>query len=430
MRMLPGFLVSLLIVLGSCREPETGLDVLNPNDAIELKLDTSQLVWSSQGFEDSVRTDELTSNLLGTCHDPLIGTVKAEVYTQFRVAVSSSDFGSNPRPDSLVLSLKYRGAYGDVTAQNGVQKFQVYRLTESISLPSTYYSNDSLQYEPDPIGETGFIAPRLEDSINVFGRKQAPQLRIHLSPGLAQEFMDNRDKLTTSEAFLDFFKGVMIRSVTPDQSPGTGAILDFNLIGGANLEFYFSNDTSTTNSLLTVFVVNQNCARFNRFIHKYPEEIFAMAQSPALAQDHVFSSAMAGLRARVDFPSLASWKGNRNILVSQARLIVPVDPEYIGKYPVNAKLDLVTKSDAGQLLNSPDMLAGSDYAGGTFDNKLNQYSFNVTKYVQAQLNGKPNNGLFLQAVGTGVSSFRVRMNGGGHPQKPMKLELLYQILPQ
>jgi hypothetical protein len=425
---LPGILLSALLIAG-CKKPEFGSELLNPDDAVTLFADSSLAIRTTLEREDSVRADELSLSLLGSFHDPLLGSVSAGIFAQLRMPASNLSFGNNPQADSLVLVLPYNGGfYGDISSAKGTQRFQVYRLTETLFIDSVYYSNDTAAYESVPIGDTGPVIPAPADSIVVNGIKQRPQLRIRLSNELAQLFLNNPGNFTDNTVFLDFFKGLFIKSTLPEDLPGNGAILDFRLTTGSGMELHYHNDTE--DSLLVAFNINENSARFTSIKRNYSPEVINLLSTPALAQEKSFAANMAGLRTRVEFPNLLSWAGQRKLLINKARLVVPVDPDAIDKYPVNPLLNLITKDSSGNLLNTLDNLSGADYAGGLYDAIKKEYTFNIARHLQALIDGNIKDyGLFIQPLGTAVSSYRVRLNGGGHPLKPARLELFYQVLP-
>ncbi len=379
--------------------------------------------------EDSVKTDELSLNLLGAYNDPLLGNMRAGFYTQLRPSVSNINLGDGFSPDSLVLVFPYRGFYGDITKLNGLQKFFVYRVTQDFAQSSTFYSNDSLTIEPTPIGQTGFIVPLLSDSANVTGKKEAPQLRIRLNIDIAQQIHDNPSALVDGDAFVQFFKGIYIRSETQNSQAGIGAILDFTLTSGARMDLYYKN--SANDSLRTSFIVNESCSRFTRFNHQYSEHVSNLISTPALANVRCYTQTMAGLRTRIDLPDLKSWQAGRNILVNEARIFVPVAIDDLGKYLPNPQLNLITKGEDGELQTTPDLIIGDTWAGGTYDAVNKHYVFNVSRYIQGILNNLlVDRGLFIQSTGTGVSSYRVPLNGGQSENRPVRFELLYQVLPQ
>jgi hypothetical protein len=416
-------------VFQGCKRPDLGLEVQNPGDVISLFRTDSLSVQSTLEREDSVKSDELVFNLLGSYQDPYLGLINASIVSQFRPSVSNIVLGEGFQADSLVLVLPLRSAYGDVTKLNGLQTFKVYRLEESLTLSNSYYSNKVVSVSPNPIGEIGPIVPLLFDSVLVTGKKQAPQIRIPLDIAIADEIAANPSALVTADAFLSLFKGLKITSELPNNSPGKGAILDMNLLSGARIDLFYKNNTQG-DSLRISFVVNENAARFTQFNHQYSNLVQDLLNNPGLGQDFSFVQTMGGLRTKIQFPNLMAWKAGRNILVNKARLFVPVDADAIGIYPVNPQLNIITKSEDGTLILIPDLLKGEDYAGSSYSTTAKQYEFNITRYMQSILDGKTvDRGLFIQSKGTGVSSFRVKINGGNNAVKPIKLELLYQILP-
>jgi len=425
---IPGFLLIASLFFASCKEPELGLEVQDPADVVNLLLEDGFTVKTTLERQDSVRTDELSANLIGSYVDPILGTMRASLYTQLVPNLSNINLGEGFIPDSFVLVLPYRGFYGDITKLNGLQKFSVHRLSEDLALDDLYYSNTSKAYEFQPIGESDFFVPQLTDSVRVGAGKQAPQLRIPLTNDLANEFAANPSALLSVDAFTAFFKGIYISSETFSATAGQGSILDFNLIAGARMDLFYKNNEN--DSLSVSFVVNESCARFTQFNHAYSQEVIDVIDNPALAAERIYCQNMSGLRPRVDFPDLKTWQNGRRILINKARLIVPVNSSAFGIYAPNPVLDLVSKDADGTLIQTPDLIIGGDYPGGIYDVANKEYVFNIARYIQGQLNGVlDDNGLFIQTTGTAVSAYRVPLNGGSHPEKPIRLELLYQVLP-
>ena len=425
----PGFLLFLFlfIQLISCKEPNLGLEVQDPADVVNLLKTDSLIIRSTVERQDSVRTDELSSNLLGAYNDPLLGMMRASFCTQVVPTASDISLGDGFIADSLVLVIPYRGFYGDITKTKGLQKFSVYRILEDVSLDNVYYSNKQVSISTQTIGETGFIVPLLTDSIPVTGAKQAPQLRIRLNSDIANEFASNPDALLGIDAFRSLFKGVCVKAETYSTS-GSGAILDLALLGGARIDLFYKN--SDNDSLLVSFVVNENCARFTQFNHTYSQDIFDLIENPALAGERCYTQTMAGLRTRIDLPNLKTWQNGRNILVNEAKLYVPVASNDIGIYAPNPQLDLVTKNSEGTLIQTPDLLVGGNYPGGVYNAANKEYVFNIARYVQGRLNDLiEDRGLFIQSNGTAVSAYRVPLNGGDSNDRPIRLELVYQLLP-
>ncbi len=425
--------ILLLICLSSfnwgCKQPDLGLEVQNPSDAVNLLRKDDFSIRTSIEREDSVKTDELSLNLLGAYNDPFLGSMKAGFYSQLRPTASNIDFGENFVIDSLVLVLPFRGYYGDLTKLSGLQKFSVYRVTEDFTISNTYYSNDTLSVDPTPIGQTDYIVPLLIDSTIVSGKKEAPQLRIKLQNSLGQEIHDNPSSLIDGDAFVQFFKGIYVVSQTRNTLAGEGAILDFSLSSGARIDLFYKN--ASNDSLRVSFAVNENCARFTRFNHTYSNHIETLLSTPASAGEETYVQTMAGLRTRIDMPDLKSWQAGRKILVNEARIFVPVDIDKTGIYAPNPLLNLITKGEDGALQTTPDLIIGDSWSGGYYDAVKHEYIFNVSRYIQGILNDLlEDRGLFIQSTGSGVSSFRVPLKGGVSENRPVRVELLYQILSQ
>jgi hypothetical protein len=423
------FLLSILF-LHSCREPKLGSDVRDQGDAVEVFFTDSLTIQSRLQREDSLRTDETSNNLLGTYIDPLLGQISASFYTQFRLPLNNINLGEGFEVDSVVLVMPYRDVYGDISKLNGRQRFSVYRVREDISLPSVYYSNNSFNVDPVPLGQTGFIVPRVLDSVLVNGNFVSPQLRIRLDNALGVEFSTNQQALANSEVFTEFFKGLYVRSDLPTSAPGSGAIVGFTLSGNTRLDLFYKNNTA--DSLSLSFIINENSARVGRFNHNYSELVQNMLSQPILGQEFSFVQSLAGLRTRIDFPDLFSWKGNRRVLINRASLIIPVDESSIGKYFPIARIALATADEAGNLVTTADLAVGESYAGGAYNAEKKAYIFNIARHLQRLMDGTiEDRGLFLVSIGSAISPNRVKVFGGtGTNGQRMKLELLYQNLPQ
>ncbi len=422
-------LISLLSFNWGCKQPDLGLEVQNPSDAVNLLSKEDFSIRTSIEREDSVKTDELTLNLLGAYNDPLLGSMRAGFYSQLRPTSSNIDFGDDFVIDSLVLVLPYRGYYGDLTKLSGLQKFSVYRVTEDFTIANSYYSDDTLAINPTPIGQTDYIVPLIKDSAIVSGKKESPQLRIKLQNSLGQEIHDNPSSLIDGDAFVQFFKGIYVLSQTRNTLPGEGAMLDFSLTSGARIDLFYKN--AVNDSLRVSFAVNENCARYTRFNHTYSNHIETLLANPTLAGEETYVQTMAGLRTRIDMPDLKSWQAGRKILVNEARIFVPVDIDKTGIYAPNPLLNLITKGEDGALQTTPDLIIGDSWSGGYYDAVKHEYIFNVSRYIQGILNDLlEDRGLFIQSTGSGISSFRVPLKGGVSENRPVRVELLYQILSQ
>ncbi len=117
----------LYAVLGlaaiSCqKEPDLiGLDLLPIEDNLNIDYTDTSTVVAYTLREDSLRTDELALNLLGSMSDPVFGTTTASIYTQYRLSKNNVTFGENAVADSMILTLTYKGVYGDSMASKTIR---------------------------------------------------------------------------------------------------------------------------------------------------------------------------------------------------------------------------------------------------------------------------------------------------------------------
>jgi hypothetical protein len=421
--------IFLTLFIAACSEPRLGTDIQPGSDESFLLRETGLKLELITEREDSVRTDELSANLLGCYNDPELGKMNASVYCQLRPAVSNIDFGSNPIADSIVLVLPYRGYYGDITKLKGLQQFTAYRLLEPMYKDSIYFSSDTLLRELSPLGQTPFIAPALIDSVTVGGFKEEPQLRILLNSALGAEFLSNQTLLANAESFVAFFNGLYISANTRNNQPKEGAILDFNLVGGARIDLYYRNDSN--DSLKTSFVVNENSARFTRFNHTYSPEVLAAINNPIAGNNLGYVQTMAGLRLKMSITNLDTWKNNRSILVHKAQLKLKIKSGSNAFYAANPLLNCVLKDAQGNLILSPDLLVNSaTYSGGDFNESSGIYTLNLARYLQSKLNGIITDDYFyIQPTATGISSYRALINGIENSEGPITFEVLYQVVP-
>jgi len=423
------FVLLFAVFFVSCEEPELGLETQPGGDSANLLRELNLKVEAATEREDSVKTDELSLNLLGAYNDPLLGKIRSSIYMQLRPAVSNIDLGVNPTADSIVLVLPYRSYYGDLSKLNGLQRFRAFRVREMMYKDSSYFSSDTLERDLIPLGSTTYLTPSILDSVSVAGRKEAPQLRIKLDQSLANEFISNPEDLVNADVFTAFLNGIYLDADTRNPNDEQGAILDFNLIGGARIDLFYKNDVN--DSLKTSFIVNESSARYTRFKHVYKPEVTSSLSSFEAGKQKLFIHNMGGLRTKLQIPDLMNWKAGRNILIHQALMTISVDANSLGKYAPNPQLNIVLKDEEGNLIISPDLSVNStSYSGGVYNSTTKEYSFNIARYLQSRLNGVITDEYFyIQPSGTGISSYRVVLNGTEAISGSMKFEILYQILP-
>jgi hypothetical protein len=361
----------LPLLFNACDNPDTYLlDVEHTEDRFDYRhgIDTFSVVMRSI-WEDSLVSDELTRNLLGTYKNDTFGQVSAHIYTEFRLPAEQINFGTNLEIDSIVLRINYKGPDFIFGKNDALQSIKVFELNESMYLDSFYYSTRSFSYDPLEIGSwTGKFNPA--DSV----------LTIHLNEVFKNKLLSASPlQLNDDIAFLQFFKGLAIKA---EDVNGQGAIAYFLLHNSrSNISIYYHNLQDTG---LVRFLINSYCARHNQYVHDYQSSLVQQQiNSASFFEEKVYLQPMAGIRAEIQFPYLKNLVDSGFIAIHKALLDFPVDMNSPYKDRLPASLILLTSNQANQNINIADRY--ESHYGGTYDPVNQIYRFGITRYVQQLL---------------------------------------------
>lgn len=420
--------MAVVLIISCNKEPDLiGLDLLPETDRLNMSFTDTSSILAYSIREDSLRTDELSYNLLGYLNDPIFGSVQASIYSQYLLPTNNLTFGDNPVADSIVLTMVYSGIYGDSLTQHTVR---VYELSDTLSIDDSYYSNSSVAHLSQQIGEATFV-PNLTEADSVDEAYVEPHLRITLSAEFANKLITSTEEtLSANSYFLEVFKGLFI--TTDAVSAGnSGSIIYFNMLDDmSRITLHYHNDTDTAS---VKFQINSSCARFNAYDHfEYtsanPELLQQFAGDTTAGGNHVFMQAMAGSKVKLRIPYLGNISQNAQIAVNEAILVLTNnEPESVFAAP--ALLAIRALSDSSTYLILPDETIGSAYLGGSYINNK-EYRFRITKYVQDRITypDVEDNGLMLITSGGSLSANRLVLNGPDNPTDRMKLVIYYTLI--
>lgn len=419
--------ISGLTTYSCTKEPDLiGLDLLPAGDFLNIDyIDTSSIVAYSVR-EDSLRTDELSLNLLGSVSDPVFGTTTASIYTQYRLSKNNITFGENAVADSMILTLAYKGIYGDSLSSKTIR---VYEMADSINYDSSYYSTRTIPVLPELIGEATFV-PNLSEADSVDGNYIPPHMRILLSPAFANKIITaDINTLKDNESFQKVFMGLYITSEQAT-TPGTGSILYFNLLDAVSrLKLYYHNSTDTSS---IDFPIGSSVARFNHYEHyNYagadPSLLEQLGDSSANTQ-HLYVQSMAGTKIKLRIPHLKALAEQKHIAVNEALLVFSVE-DTSGVYEVPAQIAIKKLDADGNYTALPDENEGSSFLDGK-SRSGKEYRFRITRYVQNRLLNPddPDYGLMLFAAGSSLSGNRVTLKGVGAETGKIRLLIYYTIV--
>ncbi len=449
LRVLNYFVLALVAFsfITSCKKGEPlGANVLPASDVLSGYLSDTTTVITSIKLKDSIISDNASLSLLGSYNDPVFGMTKASFYTQV-ILPSNTTFlgfgGTNPTLDSIVLVLPYaiNGAsyYGTLTPQT----FTVDTLTAQLIDPKAYYSDTNVSHGSNHLAViTTTPAPSDSARINysLFGSAingtYYPQLRLKLSTAFGQYLMNQIDANSyygqSSAAFASLLKGFYITVSNPLQLPGQGAILYLNpFLSGAGLEFFYKTTVgSAVDTTYAIFQVGAGATTFGHFDHNYTSTSFYMpGKDSIIAPSNLYVQAMAGVKTQLSFPYLKNWNKKNPVLINKAELDIPINTTATGIDIPPSQLYVVRDSN-GFEFTIPDEFVSPEYYGGGYDGLNNQYSFNITRYVQQILQGKiANSGLYLFAASALTANGVVLRGPVQAPNTPrLRLKIYYTPL--
>ncbi|MBL0048323.1 MAG: DUF4270 domain-containing protein [Bacteroidetes bacterium] len=426
------FLYTCLFTLLSCKDESlTDADIQPDADKLNLSYLTSSDIKSYIMLEDPGSSDETDYNILGSYQDPIFGKTEASFATQFYMQGPNPIFKTgaiNPKIDSIVLSLVYYSAYGDVSKSNGLQKVNVYELTKDLSLSKDYFTNtntDTLYNAAQPIG-TKIFQPKLSTSVKVGSVLEAPQLRIKLDTAVfGRKLMaldgTNAQNLVTQELFIKYFKGLYVKSDNSFQGNNQGAILFFDLLNSSSkiTAYYHTDEAKSFNYVISSASNNfVESARINFVTHNYTTAPLIQNQlsNPTLGQQQIFVQDLAGIKCKIEVPIIQQLLDSAPIGINRAELIIKIDEPFIDKYVPNNSLYLFAMNDTGKAVFIPDYDAGNAYYGQAYDATNKQYKFNLSRYMQLVASGKiSDHGFYLKTIGLNNANRSV-LKGGNNIQ--------------
>lgn len=466
----------LIISLGSCtkiKSTDIGTGLLPDVDRV-LTFDTLlPVVATNYLFGDSALpvigrtyTGAVSEHALGAItNDPLFGTTRASIFMELKPDSYKYHFENKPDSltlDSVVLCLSWTRTWGDT---NALQRVGVYALDENMRVDSTYPITANFAYTKK-LGEATFAPNSLDDSVYLSGQTLVRQLRIRLS----REFGDQLLKADSSEGqpyasdslFRDFFKGFAIVPETNGVGAQANAIMTFALSDtNTHLALYYKyqnlGDPDTTyrkfrfnNSTLSAYA--------NRIIRdRSGSEMERYQQKPANGDSLIFIQTSPGSYATVTVPSLAGFKAAKgNVMVHLAELVmdqVPSSNQQLDNTlspPPLLYLDLYDTTNKNQLPFLNDAVATGTYDPSLFGGILGnapapgpvpyaQYRIFITRHIQGIITRNiPNPVMYLYApyqvsypnlsLNFNVNPItygRVRLGGGNHSSRKMRLRIVY-----
>ncbi len=459
-----------LFILSSCKKPDAVGLAIDPSEVINGTLLDTVSIKTATVRDDSVVTTNLTNSSsiyiapLAYYKDPVFGVTEANV--AMSIGTPGSIAFTKPTGtiavDSAILVLRYtpHSFYGDTTATK--YKLNVYQLAEQ-PLNQIYYNTKAWSYNPPVIGTSTFNA-RPSDNVKVLQivtgakdtvQKLPPQIRIPINTAFVRSNILTTDslKLIGTEAFKRYFKGLYLTFDKAQTTGGPGGSF-YLLTDSCQLNIYYKNTSSAgvIDTVMASFPASGNFA--SQIKHNYTGTVIPDALINAAAgrsSSTVYLQGLAGLRAKIAFPSLATnvkqLIGNASL--NRAELIItPVAGTQIypflpaprlTMYRLNVAKQRVLLPDAGFVFNGQTdhrFLSVLGF-GGYYNLTKNEYHFVITGYIQDLISGKTiDYGTFLApadlynstieyATGSIQTAGRLVAGGDKTSAYKMKLNIIY-----
>lgn len=412
------FLIALFLI-ASCKKKDNslGTNILDPNELLNsTQIDTFSLTTFSIE-EDSVITDNPAYAVLGSYNDPKFGTFDASFYTQFRLSGTNPNFGDllTLTVDSIILGLEYSGHYGEFSPQT----VEVYEMTESINIDSTYYAFTTKTHSSTNLVEPGYeIFTPNPDGITVIGEDTVDtQLRIHLKNSLATQFINEAatgTNFSSNDDFLNYFKGLHVKVNNSAQASGTGGIFYFNLNDPlSKMTIYYKQDLIQKRY---DFLINSECADFNHVdIDNSGKPVQNVINDTISGQSEFYAQAFK-TRAAIQMPGIANI--SKKAIIHKAELILPIQYQTGAKYMPSDEISVSARING--------ILSGVGVFG-FYDYSSKEYSIDIRNYVQALVAGEiSTTELLLSPRFFIISAERIIFNGPNslNKKKP-KLVITY-----
>lgn len=432
-KLVPLIILIIGILVSSCNDEinSIGLDLLG--EELGNRYTDSTTVVAYSVVEDSISTKNLLNNVVGYVNDPVFGTTRAGIASQFLLSGNSVDFGDSPVLDSIVLCLKYTGYYGDTLSPVVIR---VHELTEKLDSENSYFHNSEVAYDPTDLTASGnfTLYPKPNTSLFIDTATKESHIRIPLAESFGYHFLNNKEQMANASSFGDFFKGLYI---VADPTTGTGNLSYVNMtssLSGIQI-FYTKNDKQ----YLYTLTPTSSGVRYNTFEHDFTQgESSFMAQvintpaDTALGAEKLYVQAGGGVTAKIAFPTIKEELGDQKVVINKAELVITDISENNPHFTVPAKLRVsgVSKS-TGKLVYIPDdeVYTSEGYYGGTYNAETKEYRIRITKYIQQLLlNDEYQNHIYLKVSGAGIRGNRLILSGTnptGNSDSRLRLEVSY-----
>lgn len=411
------FAVSIIFV--SCKKDT---DVLNASAQDQEDLLNGYYSDTATMIAHTINVDSVVSfsdniKFLGSNQDPVFGRTDVSLYTKFSipnnlVGVSFPD--ANLVSSEIIIAVKSLDFVGDYQCP---LTYEVFDMNQNIPATQSYFSKPKNWYN-----SANLLASRT-CSFDVINGLFVVRIPINSTYGAA--ILNNPQYLTDNTTMQSTYKGFYITCKSTNLNPvgaqGVIAKLDLeNAVSGFYLNYQEGEISSSKATKVFKFPFSgTDVVRFNEFKHDASSGAHNLLTQQlqgdsAKGSQGLFLQGLGGVKVKFQIPFLSNFVSQHKISVNQAQIRFKVDQGINGsdgKYGAPLKLAVLAMDSASREIFTFDQLSSSDflrYYGGSYDSDNKEYVFNISRDIQAIMNGSKKNWGFYLVVADGDRAYTVR----------------------
>lgn len=386
---------------------DIGAGLIPPVDGVMTKDTVLDVITKNEAF-DSAAVGFSDDHVLGyISNDPVFGTTSASINFQLSLPNAAFSYAAGvPNSalqfDSAVLSMSYKGVWGDSTEPLFLH---VYEIDPEVPflVDSSYNNTISFEKGSDitekPGQEVDIRTLNDPDTINQFSENATNQLRIRLSETFGKRLLNDYDSAHEYQSDSTFHNAVRGLTVEAEQHTSNALIL-LNLSDTStrlSLYYHYTNASGTDTAVRRFGTNALTCASSNTIIrNRTGADISKYFPPNANPNDSlIYVQTSPGTYAKIQIPYLDSLP---NMIIHRAEILMQQVPDVSGSDQnfTAPNLFLAAYSqDSGKRFAIPYDI---QYSGLTITNltafgvapirksvgtgTISTYSFDISRYVQ------------------------------------------------
>jgi hypothetical protein len=371
------YIIGIISLLNACVEVDKtlGIDFVPSNYDVTVEQAVFAVPISTDKV-DSVLTSSTSIGAVGYLNHPTFGLFTAGSVFRTLPYTLEFDYGEAILDSAVLMAyVSNRTQLGGVSSVP--QPLSLYRLDRNLAYSTSYYSNSLKQDDYNSTKISADYTYQGEDTI-----------KIKLKNNFVEELLGaTKEEMASDSLFLQKFKGFYLAADAPE-SPGTGGQVSYFDLTTTYITVTYHHAGNDTARHFYYFI-EQSTPNFNVYSHS------SSSWSLPTSDGKVYLEGLAGVKPYINFTQLKDsithrlqqeGKDTSRLAINKAELVVPIDyeassyaPAALDLYP--KQLTLIYREDSTNIFS---FLMDTYFSSfdGALNRSLQQYSFNLTYYVQ------------------------------------------------